>query len=478
MFLKMKKIILAAVFFLFGSLFFAQNETEFIGKTEKSQNEIENIIQALPTFKSGLIATAETLGSNVVLASFNRFILRADYAQISPESIYDNLTHCWVWDNDEFVVNQLGHPYQGSFYFAAGRANNFNFYESIGYALLGSVTWEYFAETERQSVNDLICTPFGGAALGEVFHRLYIEASGAKSIFAFVVSPMDALNSLITGNSCVRDTKDGVTSFENFISLGGIAERTHSAEKSYDNNENINGNLHGGFSLIYGNPFRNEKSIPFSYFNFDLEGGGTIKYYEVKTNVEGSLFRFGTKYTEKSSFSSALAMTFKVDWTKLSSYSVNGLGLIFNSLSEFQNGFILEQKLNLSGTFFATGDCYALYRGYIKLPDDGIERRLYDYGVGFYGRYNFSARQNYFGKLNFNAGILGFFDIETAVPSYAKKGATYIAETALSYEHFVKKNVSLGLKGSYYFKHENNYGAENVDEHIISADLYLARKIK
>ncbi len=461
----MKKIILAAVFFLFGSLFFAQNETE-------------KIICPLPTFKSGLIATAETLGSNVVLASFNRFILRADYAQISPESIYDNLTHCWVWDNDEFVVNQLGHPYQGSFYFAAGRANNFNFYESIGYALLGSVTWEYFAETERQSVNDLICTPFGGAALGEVFHRLYIEASGAKSIFAFIVSPMDALNSLITGNSCIRDTKDGVTSFENFISLGGIAERTHSAEKSYDNNENINGNLHGGFSLIYGNPFRNEKSIPFSYFNFDLEGGGTIKYYEVKTNVEGSLFRLGTKYTEKSSFSSALAMTFKVDWTKLSSYSVNGLGLIFNSLSKFQNGFILEQKLNLSGTFFATGDCYALYRGYIKLPDDGIERRLYDYGVGFYGRYNFSASQNYFGRMNFNASILGFFDIETAVPSYAKKGSTYIAETALSYEHFVKKNVSLGLKGSYYFKHENNYGAENVDEHIISADLYLARKIK
>ncbi len=461
----MKKIILAAAFFLFGSLFFAQNETE-------------KIIRPLPTFKSGLIATAETLGSNVVLASFNRFILRADFAQISLDSIYDNLTHCWVWDNDEFVVNQLGHPYQGSFYFAAGRANNFNFYESIGYALLGSVTWEYFAETERQSVNDLICTPFGGAALGEVFHRLYIEASGAKSIFAFVVSPMDALNSLITGNSCVRDTKDGVTSFENFISLGGIAERTHSAEKSYDNNENINGNLHGGFSLIYGNPFRNEKSIPFSYFNFDLEGGGTIKYYEVKTNVEGSLFRLGTKYTEKSSFSSALAMTFKVDWTKLSSYSVNGLGLIFNSLSEFQNGFILEQKLNLSGTFFATGDCYALYRGYIKLPDDGIERRLYDYGVGFYGHYNFSARQNYFGRMNFNASILGFFDIETAVPSYAKKGSTYIAETALSYEHFVKKNVSLGLKGSYYFKHENNYGAENVDEHIISADLYLARKIK
>ena len=139
-----------------GIFVFAQDFSQDAELTEENSYEVPVFTPVLPTFKSGLIATAETLGSNVLLSTFNRFILRADYAQISPESIYDNLTHCWVWDNDEFVVNQLGHPYQGSFYFAAGRANDFNFYESIGFALLGSVTWEYFAETERQSVNDLI----------------------------------------------------------------------------------------------------------------------------------------------------------------------------------------------------------------------------------------------------------------------------------------------------------------------------------
>ena len=143
-----------------------------------------------------------------------------------------------------------------------------------------------------------------------------------------------------------------------------------------------------------------------------------------------------------------------------------------------KNNFVIDQKLNLSGTFFATGDCYSLYRGYVSLPNDGIERRLYDYGAGFYSRYEITARQNYFGKLNLNIACLGFFDIETAVPSYAKKGKTYITETSLSYDHLIKKRISLGIKGSYYFKYENNYGAENVSEHIISTDLYLARKIK
>lgn len=483
---RMKKILFAFLPLFISVSLFAQNSEEEIpglkinAELSAEPDEVleEKSVQPSPTFKNGLIAAAETIGSNVLLANFNRFILKADYAQISPESVYDNLTHCWVWDNDEFVVNQLGHPYQGSFYFAAGRANNFNFYESLGYAALGSVTWEYFAETERQSVNDLICTTFGGAAFGEVFHRLYIEASGEKSILAFIISPMDALNALVTENHHTRDTKEGVTSFENFLSMGGIAERTYSAENSYNNEENVNGNLHGGFSLIYGNPFRNEKSIPFSYFNFKLDGGGTVKYYQVKTNIEGSLYRFGTKYSEKSSFSALLGMTFKVDWTKLSSCSVNGLGIILNSSTQFKNNFVIDQKLNLSGTFFATGDCYSLYRGYVSLPNDGIERRLYDYGAGFYSRYEITARQNYFGKLNLNIACLGFFDIETAVPSYAEKGETYITETSLSYDHLIKKHISLGIKGSYYFKYENNYGAENVSEHIISTDLYLARKIK
>lgn len=431
-----------------------------------------------PTFTNGLIATAETLGSNVVLASFNRFVFQFDYAKTSWDSIYDNLSHQWVWNQDTFVVNQLGHPYQGSFYFASGRANNFNFYESIPFNFLGSVTWEYFAELDRQAFNDLICTTFGGAAIGEVFHRLYIEAASQKSIAAFLLSPMDALNSLITGNISVRDTKKGVTSLENFLTLGALFERTTSENKSYNFDDNIIGNIHAGFNLVYGNPFNSEKSIPFSYFLFDLDAGGTLNYYQVLANIEGNLFRFGTIYSEKSKFSASLAMTFKVDWTKITSYSVNGLGILFSTNNELKSGFSINQRLNLSGTFFATGDCYALYRDYIELPDDGKERRLYDYGAGFYARYNFCLSQKYFGKLALNALCLGLYDFETAVPSYAKKGATYITEATVSYEHIVRKNISLGAKGSYYFKYENNYGGENVSENIFSASLYSVRKIK
>ena len=77
----------------------------------------------------------------------------------------------WVWDLDDFVVNQFGHPYQGSNYFTTGRANGLSFRESAAVTAFGSATWEYYGETNSPSLNDLINTTLGGIALGEMFHR-------------------------------------------------------------------------------------------------------------------------------------------------------------------------------------------------------------------------------------------------------------------------------------------------------------------
>jgi hypothetical protein len=55
----------------------------------------------------------------------------AGFAQTSLESVKTNLNSPWVWDNDVFLVNHPGHPYQGGLYHAAARSNAFSFYESV-----------------------------------------------------------------------------------------------------------------------------------------------------------------------------------------------------------------------------------------------------------------------------------------------------------------------------------------------------------
>jgi len=92
-------------------------------------------------------------------------------ARVTPISWWHNLQRGWVWDLDRFLVNQIGHPFQGSQYFSAGRANGLGFFESAALAAFGSGTWEYFGETNHPSLNDFINTSLGGVALGEVLHR-------------------------------------------------------------------------------------------------------------------------------------------------------------------------------------------------------------------------------------------------------------------------------------------------------------------
>ena len=77
-------------------------------------------------------------------------------AHITPKTWWANMEQGWVWDLDEFLVNQIGHPYQGNNYYNAARANGLSFWESAGLTAFGSGTWEYFGETNHASLNDLI----------------------------------------------------------------------------------------------------------------------------------------------------------------------------------------------------------------------------------------------------------------------------------------------------------------------------------
>ena len=70
-----------------------------------------------------------------------------DTAKITPKTWWANMEQGWVWDLDDFAVNQIGHPYQGNNYFTSGRANGLSFYESAALTAFGSATWEYFGET-------------------------------------------------------------------------------------------------------------------------------------------------------------------------------------------------------------------------------------------------------------------------------------------------------------------------------------------
>ena len=77
------------------------------------------------------------------------------------------------FDDNTFGVNAPGHPIAGSLYFLSARSHGGNSLEAFAIASAGSAVWELGIEfQEVLSINDVITTSMGGAALGESFFQI------------------------------------------------------------------------------------------------------------------------------------------------------------------------------------------------------------------------------------------------------------------------------------------------------------------
>lgn len=133
-----------------------------------------------------------------------------NWAKVTPDTWWNNISKGWEYDTDNFTANHLGHPYHGALFFNAGRANGYDFYESMAFSLGGSVIWEFFGETYRPSFNDWIYTGVGGTNLGEILFRLSAmvtdnTATGGGRVWQEVggalINPVRGFTRLVSGET-------------------------------------------------------------------------------------------------------------------------------------------------------------------------------------------------------------------------------------------------------------------------------------
>lgn len=237
-------------------------------------------------------ASAEVVGFNLGLWAFDRFALHGDYSYISWNSIKRNFRKGFVWDNDMLATNTFMHPYNGSLYYGAGRANGFNYWQSTLFSLGGSAMWEFFMENEYPSINDIIATPVGGAVIGETLFRasdavLDDRSTGAerfgREAAAFILSPLRGINRIITGQAWKHRTTSGhmfgIPNIAMQASLGlDIMTFQGRMQSPY-----VGANLQ--FDLEYGDRFEAKSTKPYDYFTLRLGLQG-MKYQPVLSQVE------------------------------------------------------------------------------------------------------------------------------------------------------------------------------------------------
>lgn len=128
-----------------------------------------------------------------------------EFSNISADTMRQNIEGPWVWDNDNFWVNQIGHPYQGALPFMAARSAGLPFWAAAPYTVASSVAWELLMEAEPPSINDLITTSVGGIVFGEVLQRSARMLRDSSlpgwlgGTLAFVLNPFDTVNEALLG---------------------------------------------------------------------------------------------------------------------------------------------------------------------------------------------------------------------------------------------------------------------------------------
>ncbi len=214
-------------------------------------------------------------------------------AHITPKTWWANMEQGWVWDLDDFVVNQIGHPYQGNNYFNTGRANGLSFYESAAVTAFGSATWEYFGETNHASLNDFINTTLGGIALGEMFHRTAwlvrnTRATGRgrlwSEIGATALDPITGVNRFMRGDSSRVTDKPADMVPSNLTASGALGVLWRGTE---GNAFTATGQPFLEVDAIYGDPVKGHSRTPYDAFAVRLRFGGGSAFSEAR--VRGRL---------------------------------------------------------------------------------------------------------------------------------------------------------------------------------------------
>ncbi len=403
------------------------------------------------------IPASRVVLTNVVNWVVVRYVYKYDWARISPSTWKKNLKGPWVWDNDRFGINFLGHPHTGNYYFNTARANGFTFGQSFPFAVGGSLLWELFGEKDPPSRNDIINTPISGMFLGEILYRissniLNDRTRGVNRVFreflAGIINPPRAFNRLTQGKM-FRVTGKEVYQKEplNITMSAGI-------HKVNENNHFGTGSTNAIFNLQfdYGDPFEIRHRKPFDVFRLRLEA----RYGDEKRlvdNVGGYGFLFGKNIIKGKN--GILAGIFQhYDYWNNKIFELGTLGFGPGIISRINIG----RNSNLySGIHVAV---VPLAGNSTRFGPDTSDYRKYNFGGGFEGRMEETLNLSRWVSAGFNAY---YYWIRTynGIPGTS---ITAILKPRIAFKIF--KTASIGLEHHIYF---NDRLTKN------SSDLHLKR---
>jgi len=347
-------------------------------------------------------AIGEAMAINLGASAFNEYVRNANFNQISPRSWWANLEEGLTYDDNQFKTNQLIHPFNGSCYYNAGRANGLSFWPSYAVGLAGATMWEVAGETHPMSFNDIVSTGIGGAAVGETFYRLSSaildnEATGMNRFWheagGFLVDPIRGFNRVVSGQawrvySNPEDDMDRRPSGSLNNTALGWRRSGNGAWPSLEHDYTDYTWLR--YSHENGNIFDNTRHKPWDYFDATVEFASNDKNPLVRLNIAGNWWTTNVGDNQSSRHEVAFVQYFDYENTFAYEYGGQSIGPAFFSDWGTWHNVSLDTRMDILATIL--GAVNSDYSDSLAVVANQERFREYDYGPGAGARFDLNMK--------------------------------------------------------------------------------------
>ena len=347
---------------------------------------------------SPFLAGMEVVAINLGTWALNHWLRDADFTRVYPRTWWENISGGFEYDGNLFSTNVMDHPFHGSMYHNAGRANGLRFWSAVPYTIGGSFMWECCGETHPMALNDLINTGLGGIALGESVYRLSSavldnEATGAerfgRETAALVLNPIRGFNRVVSGHA-----------FHSMPNPGDPDERTpgyfrmrlDGGYRGVGQNGSLQSPADGVFGALhveYGDPFEGRRGGAFDVFELDAQMNFADRNLLGTLAIRGNLLTRDLKRGEGTEHVWAVVQGYEFDNTDAYQYGSQTVSARLES--RWPIGASSELRTRLQGGVTILGTLDSEFEFQSRVPING-SLRTFEYGPGLDGRIEVEAR--------------------------------------------------------------------------------------
>ena len=464
----MKKKSLCIFLTLFSLVFslFAQDNSQ----TSDWPDTISSYTQ--PDFRHGVLAFSEIMLYNISLYFYDDVVLDTEYANITLKTIWNNLQSGWIWDQDEFYINQILHPYQGMLYYTAARSNGFGVFESLGYNFFGMLAWEYLMEIDKPAINDLFITTIDGFYFGELFHRTYKLAENFNPFLAFLISPQEGVTYFITGQRS-PGVQGRMEELYFRTGYGFISSDIHKDNNNLNlSMSNFKSMANGGLFYVYNDPYGHTTKEILDQFYVKLHYLWNPGYTMFFIQSDGMLY--SKALNTKSD--STLGFSFQYDYIANEdiNYNYNAFGGTFRQRIDFTNQTQIKWGTSLSVSFNHCSENYdILINDICHNTVNGAVQRLYDIGLGAGYDLEFEVNNPRFGRFFFDCSLNYMWILPACKTVDGDTGSNFVVFGEAGYEHKIWNNFWLGVSDFLYYKKGFYDTTPDVSHFMSIANIYV-----